>query len=414
MEILLVSYGSTGDVRPLLALGLALRERGAHVRVCAPPDSRPLFRAAGISYSSLGGNVRQLMDAKADRFVGRPLAAMAPMTRALRQELAIQFRRLPEAVKSADMVIGSGLALAVPSVAEACGVPYRYAFSIPALLPSRDHAPVTVPWQNLPPLCNRVLWRLADSLLDLGYRFILNGYRRGLGLPVLDHVMPHLTANLIVAADKELAPLPPEAPSDCRQTGYWHAPRKDPLPAAIEAFLDKGPLPIYIGFGSMGDPTPRQTVSKLRQAVGLAGVRAIIQSGWAGWSFESDGDCLCVAGDLPHERLFSRVAGVVHHGGAGTVMAAARAGVPQVIIPHLLDQYYWGQRIVTLGIGPPPLPINRLNVQTLARALRRMLTSPGMRARARTLARPLCRRDGAREAARWIMTHPPAAMPFIP
>ena len=144
MEILLVSYGSMGDVRPLLALGLALRERGAHVRVCAPPDSRPLFTAAGIPFAPLGGNVRQLMDARADRFVGRPLAAMAPMTRTLRQELAIQFRQLPEVVKSADMVIGSGLALAVPSVAEACGVPYRYAFSIPALLPSRDHAPVTV------------------------------------------------------------------------------------------------------------------------------------------------------------------------------------------------------------------------------------------------------------------------------
>ena len=149
MEILLVAYGSMGDVRPLLALGLALRERGAHVRVWAPPDSRALFTAAGIPFAPLGGNVRQLMDARADRFVGRPLAAMAPMTRTLRQELAIQFRQLPEAVKSADMVIGSGLALAVPSVAEACGVPYRYAFSIPALLPSRDHAPVTVPWQNL-------------------------------------------------------------------------------------------------------------------------------------------------------------------------------------------------------------------------------------------------------------------------
>jgi UDP:flavonoid glycosyltransferase YjiC (YdhE family) len=105
---------------------------------------------------------------------------------------------------------------------------------------------------------------------------------------------------------------------------------------------------------------------------------------------------------------------VVHHGGAGTVMAAARAGVPQVIIPHLLDQYYWGQRVVTLGIGPQPLPINRLNAQTLARTLCRMLASPGMRARARILAKPLCGRDGASEAATWIMTRPRTSALFTP
>ena len=93
MEILLVSYGSMGDVRPLLALGLALRERGAHVRVCAPPDSGPLFAAAGIPFAPLGGNVRQLMDARADRFVGRPLAAMAPMRIAPRMPAPVPMRR---------------------------------------------------------------------------------------------------------------------------------------------------------------------------------------------------------------------------------------------------------------------------------------------------------------------------------
>jgi len=406
MKILLVSYGSMGDVRPLLALGQVLRDQGHRIRVCAPPDSRPLFAAAGLRFSSLGGNVRHLMDARAGQFIGRPFAAAAPMTRALWKELETQFQRLPRMMAAADLVISAGLALAVPSVAEAVGVPYFYGVSIPALLPSRCHAPITVPWQNLPAFCNLALWRLGGQLLDLGYKPLINRHRRSLGLAPLNHLMPHVTANLIVSADKELAPLPPEAPADCHQTGYWHTPSDGELPPAIKAFLNTSPRPIYIGFGSMGDPAPHRTAALLRHAVRRAGVRAIIQSGWAGWDLESDADCLCVAGDLPHDKLFPHTAGVVHHGGAGTVMAAARAGVPQVIVPHLLDQYYWGRLIAKRGVGPPPLPVNRLSVGKLATAIRQMVSSPAMRSRALSLAGPLQRREGAQEAARLITAAP--------
>lgn len=404
MDIVLVSYGSAGDVRPLMALGLALHARGSRVRVCAPPESRPLFVEAGLRFTALGGNVRRLMDARAEQFVGRPLAAIAPMRRALRPEIVAQFRRLPALVKGADLVIGAGLALALPSVAEACRVPFRYAVSIPALLPSRCHAPVMLPWQNLPPLGNRLLWRLASGLIDLNLGPLLNRHRHLLGLRRLTRVLPHLTRKMIVAADRELAPLPPEAPSDCRQTGYWHPPSSDALPPPVDDFLARNPSVVYFGFGSMGDPAPHKTVSILRQAAGRAGVRAIIQSGWAGLHFASDADCLCVTGELPHARLFSRVAAVVHHGGAGTVMTAARAGVPQLIIPHLLDQYFWGHRIYERGLGPPPIPRNRLRPRQLTRALQHMVASPRMGETARTLAVPLRGRDGAREAARWLLS----------
>ena len=403
-KVLLVTYGSVGDVRPLAALGQVLRARGVRVGVCAPPDSRALIAALDLPFFPMGGNVRKLMKAYAGRLVARPLTATVPMTRLLRRELEIQFRQLPEIVAGADLVVGSGLALAVPSVAEACGVPYTYAVSIPLLLPSPDHAPLTVPWQNLPSVCNRVLWRLAAGMLDLGYRGLVNRCRRRLGLSPLTHVMQHLTGNLTVAADPELAPLPPEAPPGCRQTGYWHAPPAgDPLPAAVEAFLGKRPKPIYIGFGSMVDPAPYRTIALLRQAVRRSGQRAVIQSGWAGWVFESDVRCLCVPRPLPHDRLFPRVAAAVHHGGAGTVMAAARAGIPQAVVPHLLDQYYWGQRVQKLGIGPAPLDRKRLDSERLPRTLETIAGSAALRARAQALAVPLRRRNGALDAAHWIM-----------
>jgi len=402
MKILLVAYGSLGDVRPLMAVGQALRALGREVRVCAPPDSQRLLAGAGLRFTPLGSDVRRLMTAYADRIVGRPLRSAAPMTRILRREIELQFRQLPGLVADADLVVWSGLAVAVPSVAEACGVPCRFAASIPALLPSRRHAPLTVPWQNLPPVCNRLLWGLAARLLDLAYRPLVNRHRHRLGLPPIGRLMAHLTTNMVVAADRELAPLPPEAPSGCRQTGYWHAETESSLPAAVERFLDRGPRPIYVGFGSMGSARPRRTVSILRKAARLAGVRTIIQSGWAGWAFESDADCLCVEGELAHAPLFARVAGAVHHGGAGTTLTAARAGLPQVIVPHLLDQYYWGQRILRQGLGPPPLPLNRLQAERLAQAMQRAAFSPTLQANARALSKPLQQRNGVQEAVRWL------------
>jgi vancomycin aglycone glucosyltransferase len=112
--------------------------------------------------------------------------------------------------------------------------------------------------------------------------------------------------------------------------------------------------------------------------------------------------CLCVTENLPHEQLFPRLSGAVHHGGAGTTLAAARAGIPQIIIPHLLDQYYWGQRILTKGLGPPPIPKNRLQVGILARAMRRMASSPTLRVNARAMSKPLQQRNGVQEAVRWL------------
>jgi UDP:flavonoid glycosyltransferase YjiC (YdhE family) len=53
----------------------------------------------------------------------------------------------------------------------------------------------------------------------------------------------------------------------------------------------------------------------------------------------------------PHGALFPRMAAVIHHGGAGTTATAAAGGTPQIIIPHILDQYFWGERVRRAGIG---------------------------------------------------------------
>jgi UDP:flavonoid glycosyltransferase YjiC (YdhE family) len=103
--------------------------------------------------------------------------------------------------------------------------------------------------------------------------------------------------------------------------------------------------------------------------------------------------------ELNHRRLFPRLDWIVHHGGAGTTAAALRAGVPQLIVPHIVDQFFHGRRIAELGLGPDPIPKARLDTTSLLAAFER---SRGCVERARTLGQELSRSNGADAAATYL------------
>jgi UDP:flavonoid glycosyltransferase YjiC (YdhE family) len=398
MDILLAIFGSEGDVRPNLALGRALQGRGHGVQVLSSPDSRWLVETAGLAFQPVGSDVRALMAANARFYIDRPLRAAVPMTKALQADLVKQFREMPGRIGRPDLVIGSGLMLAGPSLAEAIGRPYLHAMFTPVILRSCGHGPMTFPFQKGAPLLNRLLWILSNAGMEISLRGLLNRERRRLGLASVPAVYTHLAARVLLAADPELAPLPADVDPPCLQTGYWHLASEERLPSRLERFLAQGTPPVYIGFGSMGDPHPARTAQAVQRAVQMAGVRAVVQGGWGGLCVRESARVLSIGGRLPHDRLFPRVAAVVHHGGAGTVMTAARAGVPQVLAPHLLDQYYWGRQIHRLGLGPRPLSRRRLDAGALAGALHDVVAEAGPRRRAAALAAPLRARDGVGDA----------------
>jgi UDP:flavonoid glycosyltransferase YjiC (YdhE family) len=134
-----------------------------------------------------------------------------------------------------------------------------------------------------------------------------------------------------------------------------------------------------------------------------AGVRAVVQAGWAG--LESAGPDVLTIGDAPHAWLFPRMAAVVHHGGAGTTGAAFLAGTPSVAVPVYADQPLWGERIRALGAGPPPLPFTALTAQTLAERIRDLQTGR-YRAAAAELGRRVRTEDGAARVAEALRALP--------
>jgi vancomycin aglycone glucosyltransferase len=221
-------------------------------------------------------------------------------------------------------------------------------------------------------------------------RRTVNGYRDRLGLPPVADVVRHaLSRRPLVAVDRTLAAVPGDCPIANDQIRCLHPFDDEPLPVDVERFLDAGPAPVYFGFGSMTDPNPARTTARLLAAVERIGCRAIISRGWAGLGEGPLPDGVLATGPLAHASLFRRVAVVVHHGGAGTTHTASRAGVPQVVVPHVMDQFYYARRVQSLGVAPPPIARAKLSVARLAATVRDTLEDQRLGERAADLARRL-------------------------
>jgi UDP:flavonoid glycosyltransferase YjiC (YdhE family) len=197
-------------------------------------------------------------------------------------------------------------------------------------------------------------------------------------------------------------------------TGYWfldESQRWQP-PADLLDFLDSGPAPVYVGFGSMPNENPEATTKMVIDALRKAGQRGILLKGWGALSAGALGagaleglenfDDMYVIDSAPHDWLFPRMAAVVHHGGAGTTGAGLRAGKPSILTPHFADQPFWGMRVYERGVGPRPIPRDQLTADNLAAAIREAFNGSGMRERAAKLGEQIRAEDGVGTAVRII------------
>jgi vancomycin aglycone glucosyltransferase len=399
MRVLLSTIGSRGDVQPLVALAVALKDLGQEVRLCVPPDFREWIERLGMSVTPIGPELRP---------TGKASAFPTQITPEQRRQMiegtvAAQFDTIASAAQGCDIIVGAtALQVAAPSVAEHLGIPYVFAAYCPAVLPSPRHAPPLLPMLGDRPTVMADysgLWVQDAKRWNDGWASALDARRSPLGLSTVDDVRGHiLTDRPWLAADATLGPWPDSDDESVFQTGAWILPDDRPLSTELEAFLDAGDPPVYFGFGSIRAPNELSRV--MIESARALGRRAIVARGWAELALLDDQpDCLAI-GEVNQQALFRRVAAVVHHGGAGTTTAAARAGAPQVVIPQHYDQPYWAGRVQQLGIGIAHTlgtPAADSLTTTLDRALHRDVAD-----RARSVAGAI-RGDGSQVAARQLI-----------
>jgi UDP:flavonoid glycosyltransferase YjiC (YdhE family) len=367
LKIVLATFGSRGDVQPMLALSLALQRAGHQVLLAAPPEKGRWAQRLGCPFTPLGDNITAFID---DMKNAHSMASALRFLGYLRSAITIQFRILPRIIAGADLVVGASLVGALSSVAEAMGIEYRYVAFTPSIIPSRHHPFPACKRQDLPEYYNRKTWQVAKILDRVSLGAVINKGRKRFGLkPVKDPWHNILGRRVIVASDKAVSSVPPDVKPHVRQTGYLHLDQKDPHFAALEAFLKAGPPPVYAGFGSMPPKDQNDNIPLIIEAARSVGRRVVIAKFWDKPFKTPPAEDIFFISKYPHLKLFPRMAAIIHHGGAGTIAASALSSVPQIVVPHILDQYYWGSRIYQSRLGPKPIWRSRLTVQKLAGAI---------------------------------------------
>jgi len=347
-----------------MALALEVRRRGCDVRLCIPPNFIELADALGFLATPVGIEMRAPRAADGDKPAPVPIPDL----------VTDQFERIGAAAEGCDIILGANAhQYAARSIAELYGIPYVNALYAPTALPTDE---------------NSRAWNVRS--LER-----VNANRKRLGLGPIDDVLRHIvTERPWLAADPTLAPAPSVRGLEIVQTGAWILADSTPLPFDLESFLQSGDPAVYFGFGSM--PAPEETSRTLLDAARLVGQRAIVSEGWANLTLNYEASDFRVVSDVNHQALFPRLAAIVHHGGAGTTLAAALAGTPQVIVPMFSDQPFWASRVRELGIGTS-VPFGELSVDRLAYALNDAC-KPAVRERARSIAAEIVV-DGASVAA---------------
>jgi vancomycin aglycone glucosyltransferase len=402
MRALLSAVGTRGDVQPAIALALELRKLGHTVRLCISPNFVDWAKSVGLEAVPMGVEMR-MPASKAGTIPKLDAEGLRRLRESMPDLITDQFETIRAAIDGCDVIVGANShQYAARSIAEHAGIGCVTAVYAPVALPSPDLAPPPMPGRTIgpaPPTSIEEQWRDVAKVWNERALERVNQNRSRLGMDPIDDVLDYvLTDHTWLAADAVLAPVPATHSRKIFQTGTWVFADSTSLPADLEAFLESGEPPVFVGFGSM--PTSGDATRPLIAAARAADRRIIVSRGWADLELNDDApDCMTV-GDVSHDVLFPRVAAVVHHGGAGTTAAAARAGVPQVITPMFSDQFYWASRIVALGVGATT-PHATMTEESLTRVFQEVF-DPAVVRRAHMLA-PQIGRDGAEIAARRLV-----------
>ncbi|MGC4113650.1 MAG: glycosyltransferase [Myxococcales bacterium] len=395
MRIVVGIAGSRGDVQPVIEIATALHRRGHDVKVFAPRKFEETIVGRGLDAGYFKTDSEQLMGS-----LDQGIKSVKNILTWATEAMIDQFEKLIPATAGADALLTAVNEIGAQTVAQYRKIPH-FRLGYCPFLPG-DQVPPLVPITfNLPVAANRIAWQGVDVATKLLFGKTLDRKRRELGLPRIGKVTEYSagSSHNLLGYDPLLSPPAPGWRFTYDYVGYPFGGDEGSLTQEVEEFLADGSPPVYIGFGSVVVPDPDATTRMILSAVRKVGCRAIIGQGWTGLgkNVTSLPRGVMLLGAAPHRTLFPRMAGIIHHGGSGTTHNAARAGVPQAVVPQILDQYYWGKRMFELGLGPAPVPLTRLTEGRLVEMLRGVLERTCAR-QAKTVG-GLIREDGAQVAA---------------
>jgi sterol 3beta-glucosyltransferase len=399
LKVLINTFGTHGDVQPYIALGQGLSAAGYDVTLCTSASYQQTIEGYGLQYAFMSDTMLTLTRALLSGS-GPRLTLMRQMQPAMRAMLTEEWQAAL-AVRP-DVIVYHPKMLGSYHIAEKLGVQPLMAIPLPFYTPTGAFPNPFFAGLRFGPWANQASYRLMGLSSGM-FSGMTNRFRvETLGLPSLRRFADLLTARdstpipVLYPYSPALLQVPADFPSHVHVTGYWFLNPGavwEP-PVALLKFLAAGRPPVYVGFGSMSGKRGERRTRLVLDALAQAGQRGVLARGWGGLAASDLPDTVFMVDEVPHDWLFPRMTGVVHHGGAGTTAAGLRAGKPTVICPFLGDQPFWGRVVFERGLGPRPIPQGRLTAARLSAAIRTAVDDDIMRERAAALGAQIRAEDG--------------------
>lgn len=446
MNVVIQVVGSRGDVQPFVALGKVLKDTYGHrVRLATHPVFHKFVEENGLEFFSIGGDPSELMafmvknpglmpgfDTMRNGDVGKRRKEIATMIRgcwrscfetgngtgpAASDQTTESWSNDGAAQEDnaarpfvADVIIANPPSFAHVHIAEKLGIPLHIMFTMPySPTQAFPHPLANIQSSNADKnLTNYISYVLVEMLTWQGLGDLINRFRnKELGLEDINMLRaPGMLQRMRIPHTYCWSPALIPKPKDWGQhisiSGFYFlnlATDYTPDPD-LKAFLEAGPPPVYIGFGSIVLDDPNAMTKTLFEAVEKSGQRALVSKGWGGMGAEELGkpDNVFMLGNCPHDWLFQRVSAVVHHGGAGTTAAGITAGKPTLVVPFFGDQPFWGAMVHRAGAGPEPIPHKTLTADNLAEGIKVCL-KPESQQKAQDMAAKIAKERGSDNGA---------------
>ncbi|GMH36151.1 hypothetical protein BSKO_04019 [Bryopsis sp. KO-2023] len=455
LNIVILVVGTRGDVQPFVALGRGLKECGHRVRLASHRDYKGFVTSFGLEFYPLGGDPKVLSEFVVENRGVLPLGVLSGNLRAIPQNLeqlrSIIFSTMgactepdsygDKAPFTADAIIANPPAVGHIHCAEKLKIPLHMMFTMPwSKTKEFMHPLARLSWNVSQTMqkttrfflgdnskgLNRFIRRrmkytysAVENIMFLGLRDIINEFRKKEEMEPIGfsskqrHILETKKVPFTYCWSPSFVPKPKDWGDHIDVAGFFFLNQSSlkeyTPPEPLAKFLEEGKPPVYIGFGSMVIPDAEAVNKCIEEAVenlSEIGVRALVSKGWGGLGEGIDHPNVHLLDNCPHDWLFPRCSGVVHHGGAGTTSAGLLAECPTFVVPFFGDQPFWGEACHKAGVGPQPVAIDDLTSSVLTKALKDM-RSPEIIEQVKVVAEKIRAEDGVKQAVEAFHKHLP-------
>ncbi|EMG48878.1 ATG26 Sterol 3-beta-glucosyltransferase [Candida maltosa Xu316] len=381
-NITLLTIGSRGDVQPYIALGKGLIREGHKVTIATHEEFGDWIKKNGLNFKKIAGNPAELMSFMVTHST-MSVGFLKDAQQRFKSWIAKLLTTSWAACQGSDILIESPSAMSGIHIAEALGIPYFRAFTMPWTRTRAYPHAFFVPDQKKGGSYNYLTHVLFENIFWKGISGQVNKWRvEELGLPKTNlYRLQQTRVPFLYNVSPTVLPPAVDFPDWIQVTGYWFLDEGSgdyKPPAELVKFMNDaaydGKKIVYIGFGSIVVKDAKSLTKAVVEAVKRADVRCILNKGWSDRLDKKDQNEVEVelppeiynSGAIPHDWLFPRIDAAVHHGGSGTTGATLRAGTPSIIKPFFGDQFFYATRVEDLGAG---LALRKLTAKTLGNAL---------------------------------------------